>query len=349
MLNNVKVSIFPLLIFATFVMGAIGTYGSEAETITRQYSYTSNDENDKGNNPEEKIAENGKEYELQDIIYEVIDKKAIEEETKKKITLTKKTDNEEYEPRKEIVKDDVTYQLIDTQRNEETVSEKKGRLVTGYLDFDNKNEALSTPTSKSFSANGVTAVCKKTGMKKLKASSWQKSYIDFAFTSSNKNYYEWNGNEIDGNSDNPLKGYESEILKSIGVDEENYKVGDSYWKGTAHRKNGMYTRKLRVEIKKKIPHYRVNYEGYSKSEVKKEYSYISTYEATVKQETGEYEYTIQQTAVYKELIKTDKPTIKKIVYRVGIILLAITISGILFIIYLKPKRRSKVDKFHKIK
>lgn len=35
MLNNVKVSIFPLLIFATFVMGAIGTYGSEAETITR--------------------------------------------------------------------------------------------------------------------------------------------------------------------------------------------------------------------------------------------------------------------------------------------------------------------------
>ena len=64
MLNNVKVSIFPLLIFATFVMGAIGTYGSEAETITRQYSYTSNDENDKGNNPEEKIAENGKEYEI---------------------------------------------------------------------------------------------------------------------------------------------------------------------------------------------------------------------------------------------------------------------------------------------
>ena len=83
MLNNVKVSIFSLLIFATFVMGAIGTYGSEVETITRQYSYTSNDENDKGKNPEEKIAENGKEYELQDIIYEVIDKKAIEEETRR--------------------------------------------------------------------------------------------------------------------------------------------------------------------------------------------------------------------------------------------------------------------------
>ena len=43
--------------------------------------------------------------------------------------------------------------------------------------------------------------------------------IDFTFTSSDKDYYEWNGHEIDGKSKNPLRGYDDEILKSINVDK----------------------------------------------------------------------------------------------------------------------------------
>ena len=35
-------------------------------------------------------------------------------------------------------------------------------------------------------------------MVKEKAASWQSSWIDFTFTSSDKDYYEWNGHEIDG-------------------------------------------------------------------------------------------------------------------------------------------------------
>ena len=92
---------------------------------------------------------------------------------------------------------------------------------------------------------------KKKNMVKEKAASWQSSWIDFTFTSSDKDYYEWNGHEIDGKSKNPLRGYDDEILKSINVDKSNYKIGDTYWKGSAHKKNGIYTENSGWKLEKK--------------------------------------------------------------------------------------------------
>lgn len=87
-------------------------------------------------------------------------------------------------------------------------------------------------------------------MEKLKANSWQDSYINLTFISYDADYYEWNGVQIDGSSKNPLKGYEKEILKSIGADTKNYRVVTTYWTGKAYQKDGVYYRKAKADIQK---------------------------------------------------------------------------------------------------
>lgn len=336
-----KYIILPLIVMVFTAISAFTTYGSETETITQQYTFKSKNSEDKGKSFDETITVNKKKYTLKDTQYKVVDKTELKVEKNKTITLTKKSTGE-YSPKKKIVQNGVTFILDSTKTNERTVKKEEGRVVTGYLSFDSKDEAMNAPDKRTFSANGATAVCEKQNMVKEKAVSWQSSYIDFTFTSEDKDYYEWNGKEIDGNSANPLKGYDQDILKSIGADSKNYKIGDTYWKGKAHYKNGIYTRILHVEVKKKVPHYRVNYKGYSKGKTQQITEYIMTYKGKVLESTGEYEYRIMATATYEhEEVKAP------LVLKIGVIVFAIIITGVLFIIYLKPERFEDAVKLKK--
>lgn len=340
--NNKIFIVFFFILFFTAVYEGKVIYGSENETVTRQYTFTSNQETDTGEGFENSITENGEEYSLQDVTQKVIKTKALKEKKKKTITKTSNaiSENEEYTPKKKIVKDNVTYKLKNTIKEEKTIKNGNSREVTGYLDFDSKSVAEYAPDTRIFTANGATAECKKQSMEKLKANSWQDSYINLTFMSETADYYEWNGVQIDGNSKNPLKGYEKEILKSIGADTKNYRVVTTYWTGKAYKKDGMYYRKAKVDIQKKVPHYRVHYKGYSKPKSKRVSVYISTYEATVYEKTGENEYTIEATAVYKKVVPVIKKDTPKII-RIGIILLAFGITGVLFIIYFKSGKEHK--------
>lgn len=337
MKSKIFIVFFFIFFFTTVYEGKV-IYGSEEETVTRQYTFTSNRETDTGEGFENKITDNGEEYSLEKVTQRVIKTKALKE--KKKKTITQSSDEI---PKKKIVKDNVTYELKKTEKEEKTIRKGDSREVTGYLDFDSKSAAENAPNTRTFTANGATAECKKQNMEKLKASSWEDSYINLTFMSYVADYYEWNGIEIDGNSKNPLKGYEKEILQSIGADSENYQVVTTYWNGKAYQKDGMYYRKAKADIRKKIPHYRVHYKGYSKPKSKKVSVYTSTYEATVHEKTGEYEYTIEVTAFYKKVVPIIKKDTPKII-RIGIILLSFGVAGILFIIYFKSGKEQKLEK-----
>lgn len=323
-----------LIIFAVLLFcftAAVNTYGSETETIIRKKQYSTEDKFEK-KDWSYSLNVNRKKYSLKDVKREITDRKELYEVRMETETVKKETDDE-YTPDKYIVKNGVRYRLKSVSKNERTVRRDKGRLVTGYLSFDNRSEAYNAPDRYTFTADGATALCSKQNIIKEKTYGWQSSYIDFTFKSTDRDYYEWNDHQIDGNSDNPLKGYDDEILESINALKKNYKIGKTYWKAGAKKVNGVYTRKLRVEVKKKVPHYRVNYKGYSKGKIKKSHVYTMTYKAKVKVFTGKYKYSVSETAIYEYVKKEVKD--KPLIYRIGIILLAITVAGVLFIIYIK--------------
>ena len=305
---------------------------AETETMTKVETYKSSDEKETRQS-ETQINDNGANYKLVNETYEIINQEDNFKDEVKTLTVNKETKNKKYAPKKNITRNGIKYKLKSVEDNVRTVRKQKGRKVTGYLSFDSKEAAMSAPNEKVFSAGGATANCKKKNMVKEKAAGWQSSYIDFTFTSSNKDYYEWNGHEIDGDSNNPLKGYDDEILKSINVDKSDYKIGKTYWKGSAHKKNGIYTRKLRVEVEKKIPHYRVNYEGWSKDETDDVITYKLTYEGTVQVKT-DATYQIKKTSFYEKIVEPKK-TVKEVLMSVGLLMLEIVFVGVLFIVFLK--------------
>lgn len=335
------ISFFSLLFLLSFSVSVF----AETETVTKIETYKSNDKNEKRES-EKQFSKDGIKYKFLDETYEIVNQEDNFKDEVKTLTVNKETKNKKYAPKKNITRNGIKYKLKSVEDNVRTVRKQKGRKVTGYLSFDSKEAAMSAPNEKVFSAGGATANCKKKNMVKEKAAGWQSSYIDFTFTSSDKNYYEWNGHEIDGDSNNPLKGYDDEILKSINVDKSNYKIGDTYWKGSAHKKNGIYTRKLRVEVKKKVPHYRVNYEGYSDDETEDIATYKLTYEGTVKIKTGTT-YDIKKTAYY-EKVPEPKKTVREVLISIGVLILEISFVGILFIIFFKKgneiKQKNKIKK-----
>ena len=335
------ISFFSLLFLLSFSVSVF----AETETVTKIETYKSNDKNEKRES-EKQFSKDGIKYKFLDETYEIVNQEDNFKDEVKTLTVNKETKNKKYAPKKNITRNGIKYKLKSVEDNVRTVRKQKGRKVTGYLSFDSKEAAMSAPNEKVFSAGGATANCKKKNMVKEKAAGWQSSYIDFTFTSSDKNYYEWNGHEIDGDSNNPLKGYNDEILKSINVDKSDYKIGKTYWKGSAHKKNGIYTRKLRVEVKKKVPHYRVNYEGYSDDETEEIITYKLTYEGTVQIKTGTT-YDIKKTAYY-EKVPESKKTVKEVLISIGVMILEISFVGILFIVFFKKgneiKQKNKIKK-----
>lgn len=96
-----------------------------------------------------------------------------------------------------------------------------------------------------------------------------------------------------------------------------------------------------MEVRKKVPHYRVNYKGYSKPEKKTVTTYTSRYKGYVKEKAG-YEYSITATATY-EKVKEKKAVTAPLFVRVGVVTFAVILAGILFIICLKPQKKKKTD------
>ena len=323
--------ILMILIFAFTVASGTFAYAENSDVIVKQKTYKTKKTPYKKIEYQQYITDKGKKYQLKDVRYKVTDKEPILKTNVKKITVRTKN-----KPKKTVVQNNVTYRLINTIIQRKNKEKYNGRVVNGYLVFDNKEEALNAPDKHVFTANGATARCSKINMVMEKSSSWRSSYIDYTFTSTSKDYYEWNGNQIDGNSSNPLKGYDNQILKSIGADKKSYRIGNTYWKGKARKKNGVYSRILRVEVQKKVPHYRVNYKGHSKGTVVATITYVSTYKGKTKVKSGKYIYEITATAVYKEQIKRKSKPIP-LMLTMGIIVLSIVIAGVLFIIFLKPR------------
>jgi hypothetical protein len=341
-----KTTIFSFLLILSVMAAPFGVSASNEQVMKKEYTYESKDKDEKQDaHFKNKLNENGKEWELATINYEIVSDKVItkEETVTKEIKSKEIKKDEEYVPEEAINEDGVEYSLKTTDKKEvEIVSEYK-QTVKGYEDYSDKSNADNAPDKKEIEATNkktgkvVKCNCDKTTTEILYKAGWQDASIDITFISYDSNIFEWNGVQIEKNVKEPLKGYEDVLLRSIGADSDRYRIKDIYWKGKAYKnKAGILCRDCVADVSRNIDYYRVNYQGEIIVPAEKGYVYTSTYEAVQSVPTGEHEYQIKAIAIYKEVIKDENnfPIVG------GIVALALAIAlavGIIFII--KKKRK----------
>lgn len=206
---------------------------------------------------EEKISVDGKKL-THTVIYETMDQNEEKEFAKtiwqgaRKYTLT--TVNYEVilkpEPNVKNIKDEPYIQK-----------------VSAYTEYEYPITLEDAPQTKE-----VVVVNEKTGKEEIviceianveqMESKWVDSYIDIQFQVYDGTAFEWQGIVIENNmKDKPLKGYEIQLLNSVGLHEDNGKVHSIYWNGDEYIENGILCRNAKAEIVKLVPVYRVNYSG----------------------------------------------------------------------------------------
>ena len=144
----------------------------------------------------------------------------------------------------------------------------------------------------------------------------------------------WNGNYVRADAEYPLKGYEKQLLASVGLSPSIYTVNSIRWDGDAYvNENGVTCRNALAEVQHYGYLYRANYET--------EVDYVK-YEASYENvENDNFNYVIRATASYQQII----PVTQIIIYAgIGILLLCILIVLIIYIVAKKKESKDKEEK-----
>ena len=144
----------------------------------------------------------------------------------------------------------------------------------------------------------------------------------------------WNGVTVLKSEKEPLKGYEKELIESVGADSKDYKILNTYWKGKSYKNSdGVICRNARADALRRTNYSRVNYEGSINVPEVLGYEYTSVYKTEMLKDTGRTKYTIKATAFYEA---ENKPVLQ---ITLGILVFMVLAVGVLFI--LKKKQREK--------
>lgn len=311
--------------------------------IQKEIQYTTLDAGEK-KSFEKTITQDGRKYILNDVSYEVLSKNPVKQ--KEKVSLTKVSKpvkkKSSFQPEEKIEKDGVTYELEKVTEKEKVSKKESTQTVSAYSVYESLSEAEAAPSQKTVSVkDSVTkenrpVVCKKTTTKKT-GSVWVDSYIDILFTGYDADNFIWNNVTVKKNSKNPLKGYEKELLSSVGGDATNYKIKSISWNGKSYKKKGKLYRKARAVVRKKVPRYRVSYSGSILHKEEKKTVYTCLYQGVKETETKEMSYVISAKATYK----AEKEGISPVVITVTLVLVFAAVVGILFILMRKRNQKSK--------
>lgn len=285
---------------------------------------------------DKELEKNGKKYELKGISYEIVEE--TPEIEKNSVTLEQQSDpiikGTTFDFPKEITKDGVVYNLKEVK---ETEAEAYRQGVESYTEYEYAVSENSVPKTKTVSAKN-----EKTGMEEtiectlnrvhMTHTKWVDSTIDIKFRGYDRNAIEWQGIVFpnDRGAGAPLKGYEKELLASVGLDRSNGKIKNTYYTSDIYTDaNGIVCRDAMADIQKLVPVYRAEYSGeINTPHIIKTALYEG--EQEVKSKT-DINYTIQATGTYEEV----QSPIVAISVGIAIILLLITL--ILYVIAKKKK------------
>lgn len=300
---------------------------------------TDNSSESKDQEFKETIKEGGKTYRLAGVSYETLDKTPvkIEKEVVKEIKSDPLPDGTAYEPAQTLEEDGIIYTLDHVKDDPET-TEPYSQNVTGYTDYDHAVTKASVPATKRITVKNnrtgenTTVTCQLQNVSPVANTTWENTHIDIVFESYDSNVFRWNGITVSKNTSTPLKGYENQLLQSVGADTENYRVGKTYWTGDAYRDgSGVLCRNARADVQRNVQYYRANYSGSIQQAGEKIYTAVYKGTETLESST-DYVYTMKAVATYE----LQNNTIY-IVAAIGIFLLFLFIVLLLFLLSKKKK------------
>lgn len=202
----------------------------------KEVPFTAENEQDGIPEFEEEITKDGVRYTLSEVQVETKEKVPVEEtkyfsREQERIL----TEGEEFTPKEEVEEDGITYHLVEVRREKAEGLGSMEQMVSGYTDYPYPVSEAEIPQSKLVSvvnrASGETeeVSCKLTGIAPIEGE-WQPNTVDIVFYNVDADWYEWNGTLVPGNLEEPLKGYEQELLRSVGAADGNSRVINTYWK-----------------------------------------------------------------------------------------------------------------------
>lgn len=333
--RGMKVHIFILFTVVSAFAFSDHTYAADS-TVVKENRYTTNSSDDLHADYDEKIIENNNFYKLKNVQYEVLDKSQVIIDWSVVSDLMLETD--EYDPPEEIKEDGLIYRLVDVKQID---SETLDQEVSGFDDYEKKISEEDVPQTKTLkiedlrTGEEMEVECPLSGIEVLDGGTLIQDSIDITFEDYSLGVFEWNGTYVRSDDEYPLKGYEKDLLKSVGLSPSIYSVRSIAWSGEPYTdENGVNCRDAVAEIQHYGYLYRANYSSHIKY-VKYEASYENA-------ENDNFNYVIKATAVYEKVV----PVTQAVFYAgIGILIFCILLVLIMYLV----SRRKKEDEKSSIK
>lgn len=348
------ISILSLSVFVLVMLPGVGVRAAAPELIQKEKQYVTLNEEEK-QTFDKNIIMDGKTYQLQNVSYETVSKNPVK--VKEKVTLIKKTKpmkkSESFEADKKITKDGVTYKLTGVGKKEKKSKKKWKQTVAAYSEFDSLSDANKASSQKTVTVTDkktgkmVAVPCMKTSTRKT-AETWDYSHIDILFSGYDAETFIWKDLKVKKNTKNPLKGYEVALIESVGGNPDKYKVQKVVWQGKSYKKNGTLYRKARAVVRKKIPHYRVNYSGSITHTEEPDYVYSCTYAGVKETDSKDISYVVAAKANYQLEQTKGTKKVPVLFITLAVVLVLAAVVGILFILVKKRKTKEGGDSYGKI-
>jgi len=348
------ISILSLLVLVLVMLPGVGVRAAAPGLIQKEKQYVTLNEKEK--QPFDKsIVIDGKTYQLQNVSYETVSKNPVK--VKEKVTLIKKTKpmkkSESFEADKKITKDGVTYKLTGVGKKEKKSKKKWKQTVAAYSEFDSLSDANKASSQKTVTVTDkktgkmVAVPCMKTSTRKT-AETWDYSHIDILFSGYDAETFIWQDLKVKKNTQEPLKGYETALIESVGGNPDKYKVQKIAWNGKSYKKNGTIYRKARAIVRKKIPHYRVDYSGSITHTEEPDYVYSCTYAGVKETDSKDISYVVAAKANYQLEQTKETKKVPVLFITLAVVLVLAAVVGILFILVKKRKTKEGGDSHGKI-
>ena len=333
--RGMKLHILILFTVVSALAFSDNTYAADS-TIVKENQYTTNSSDDLHADYDEKIIENNNFYKLKNVQYEVLDKSQVIIDRSVVSDLMLETD--EYDPPEEIKEDGLIYRLVDVKQID---SETLDQEVSGFDDYEKKISEEDVPKTKTLkiedlrTGEEMEVECPLSGIEVLDGGTLIQDSIDITFEDYSLGVFEWNGTYVRSDDEYPLKGYEKDLLKSVGLSPSIYSVRSITWSGEPYTdENGVNCRDAVAEIQHYGYLYRANYSSHIKY-VKYEASYENA-------ENDNFNYVIKATAVYEKVV----PVTQAVFYAgIGILIFCILLVLIMYLV----SRRKKEDEKSSIK
>lgn len=329
--RGMKLHILILFTVVSALAFSDDTYAADS-TIVKENQYTTNSSDDLHADYDEKIIENNNFYKLKNVQYEVLDKSQVIIDRSVVSDLMLETD--EYDPPEEIKEDGLIYRLVDVKQID---SETLDQEVSGFDDYEKKISEEDVPQTKTLkiedlrTGEEMEVECPLSGIEVLDGGTLIQDSIDITFEDYSLGVFEWNGTYVRSDDEYPLKGYEKDLLKSVGLSPSIYSVKSIAWSGEPYTdENGVSCRDAVAEIQHYGYLYRANYSSDIKY-VKYEASYENA-------ENDNFNYVIKATAVYEKVV----PVTQAVFYAgIGILIFCILLVLIMYLVSRNKKEDEK--------